>query len=153
MTQITMRSACKACGEVNGAIRPRGGQDCVFCVCGRWQYNAPKTETGRETRSISTVHERIKPNQRVRILLRANGRCELCGARGGEVHLHVGHICSVEAAFQSMTDAEINDDENLIAACEECNLGIGSSPMPARFLMLIVKERIKRRREDVDRQS
>lgn len=145
MQEITLRVACRFCGEVNGRIETKNGQDCVFCCCGRYQYNAPKTETGREVRSVSTVHENIKPNQRARILMRSNGRCELCGKRGEGVILHVGHICSVKAAFDTMTDSEINDDENLVALCDACNLGIGDEPMPARFLMQIVRERIVRR--------
>jgi hypothetical protein len=111
-----MRVPCKHCGSEVGEIRTTNGQDCVYCCCGKYAgYNAPKTETGRAVRSVSTVHEAIKPKLRSRILERATGRCELCGAKGD---LHVGHIVSVEAGMrQGMTDREINSEENLCCMC------------------------------------
>jgi hypothetical protein len=44
---ITMRKAC-VCGETIGKITLKGGQNCVYCCnCGKYQYNAPETETGQ----------------------------------------------------------------------------------------------------------
>ena len=145
MIPITMRRACRNCGEVNGDIRTKNGQDCVFCsVCGRYAgYNAPKTETGRAVRTTQTTHANIKPNQRVRIITRANGRCEMCGKRGEGVILHVGHILSVKAGHaHGLTDEEINCDENLISSCDECNLGLGEATLPLRLCVAILRERI-----------
>lgn len=139
---ILMRKHCLNCGNESGRIETKNGQDCVYCSgCGRFQYNAPKTETGRAPRTVQTVHEAIKPKQRARILLRSNGRCELCGKRES---LHVGHMLSVKSGMAwGMTEDQLNDDENLVALCDECNLGIGSEPMPLRFVMRVLLERLR----------
>ncbi len=135
-----LRDPCR-CGSEWGRIVTRNGQDCVFCLCGKFRYNAPKTETGRKTRSISTVHEAIKPNQRARILFRATGRCEMCGNRRD---LHVGHLISVDAGLKlGMTEAVINSDDNLSAMCPECNLGIGKYPVPLRLAIAMVMARVE----------
>lgn len=138
---LEMREPC-SCGESRGRIVEKGAQDCVYCIgCDRWQYNAPRTETGKAVRSVSTVHKAIRPKQRARILERANRHCELCG-KGGT--LHVGHLLSVEAAMaQGLGDAEINSDENLCAMCDECNLGMGSNPVPVRFVVSLLMARLR----------
>jgi len=143
MSSHQLRKPCVGCGSDYGRIVTRNGQDCVYCEgCNRYQYNAPKTETGREVRSVQTTHTAIKPNQRVRILLRANGRCELCGRKGEEAGLHVGHLVSVKAGTAGgMSDDEINSDENLSAMCAECNLGLGQEPVPLRLAIRLVMER------------
>lgn len=145
-----MRKPCAYCGSERGSIRTKSGQDCVFCECGRHQYNAPKTETGRDIRSVTTVHADIKPKQRMRILLRANGRCEVCGKSGTEATIHVGHIVSVKVGLAAgLTEEVLNDDENLMSMCDECNLGLGSEPMPIRFLIRVLMERITFNRKSI----
>ena len=145
---LVMRKPC-LCGGVNGIVRQVSSQDTVRCVaCDRFQYNAPRVETGREVRSVSTVHEAIKPKLRTRILERATGRCELCGkdgrAAGG---LHVGHIISVKQGLeQGLTEVEINTEENLCAMCAECNLGLGSTPVPLRLAVAMVMARLRNQR-------
>lgn len=136
-----MRAPCKNCGHEFGSIEMKGGQDCVYCgICGKHQYNAPKTETGRAVRTVTTVHNGIKPGQRSRILLRANSSCELCHSVSKP--LHVGHLLSVnDGVRQGLTDAEINSDENLAAMCDECNLGLSDEPVPVRLLIAILKAR------------
>lgn len=137
-----MRNPCRfGCGSTSGSITTKNGQDCVYCGgCGKHQYNAPKTETGREVRSVTTVHNGIKPKQRARVLERDNGRCVLCGGKGD---LHVGHLLSVaDGLRQGLTELEINDDENLAAMCVECNLGLSERPVPIRLLLAILKARI-----------
>lgn len=138
----SMRARCRYCGATEGRIETRNGQDCVYCLaCGKHQYNAPKTETGRAERTVTTIHNGIKPKQRARIIERATGRCELCGARG---NLHVGHLVSVKDALRlELTDAEINSDENLAAMCDECNLGIGENPVPLRLAIAMVMARTR----------
>lgn len=138
---ITMRDPCKRCRGTSGVIRTKSGQDCVFCTnCDAFAYNAPRVETGRVERSATTVHNGIKPKQRARLILRANGRCEMCGARGD---LHVAHVLSVAVGLEhGLTERELNDDENLIAACPECNLGLGAEPMPTRLLVAILRARV-----------
>lgn len=133
-----MRAPCR-CGGTHGRVVERNGQDTVRS-CDAHCYNAPRTETGREQRSVTTVHASIKPKQRARILDRASGRCEVCGARG---NLHVGHILPVaEGLAAGLSDADINHDENLMCLCEECNLGWGPVPMPLRLAVVVLRARI-----------
>ena len=139
-----MRKPCSQCGHEFGRIEERGAQDCVFCSgCGKFQYNAPRVETGKAVRSVRTVHN-ISPSQRARILVvRANGRCEICGASDKE--LHVGHLLSVDAGLKmGLTEAELNDDENLASMCAQCNLGIGRNPVPLRLVLGIQMARMRR---------
>lgn len=147
MQAIELRRPCTRCKHDIGQVTTKGGQDCVYCVqCGSYQYNAPKTETGRKTRSVSTTHQMIKPKQRSRIIDRANGRCERCGAtkEATRTGLHVGHVVSVEAGHKyGLTDQEINDDENLIAECDQCNLGHGKMPVPLRVYVAIIATRLR----------
>lgn len=139
--QFEMRKPCPNCGGTEGCIVEKNGQDTVRCTsCARFCYNAPRVETGREQRSVTTVHEAIRPKQRARILARASARCEVCGARG---NLHVGHIVSVVVGLNfSLTEVELNDDENLLCLCEECNLGQGKEPMPLRVAAAVLRARI-----------
>jgi hypothetical protein len=149
-TSFMMRTPCKQCGGTNGLLIERNGQDTVRCSsCGVFCYNAPRTETGRAPRTVTTVHNGIKPSQRARILVRATGRCELCGARGDRVVLHVGHILSVDAGITyGLPDDEINHDENLLALCDECNLGQGAEPMPLRVAIAVLRARISWARKE-----
>ena len=136
-----MRKPCQ-CGHPEGRIETRNGQDCVFCAgCDRFQYNAPKTETGRAPRTVSTVHEAIRSKTRARVLLRANRTCELCG-KGG--NLHVGHLLSVAHGIaQGLTELELNSEENLAAFCDECNLGLGEETVPLRLAVAMVLARVR----------
>ena len=138
----TMRAPCRDCGHPFGRIETRGGQDVVRCEkCGLFQYNAPKVETGRAVRSVSSVHEALKPKQKVAIRLRANGRCELCGIRPGEGDsLHVGHVLSVEEGMKlGLTESELNEHFNLTGLCSECNCGLGSESLPPRFMLQLYR--------------
>jgi hypothetical protein len=143
---FSLRKPC-VCGGELGRIETKSGQDCVYCLsCGKWQYNAPKYETGRKARSVQTTHRNIKPKQRARIIERANRRCERCGrpAEFSVGGLHVGHLMSVDAGHEyGLSDQEINHDENLIAECEECNLGHSSDCLPIRFYIAFLKKRIE----------
>lgn len=146
MSTITMRTECKyGCGVTDGYIETKNGQDMVRCsVCNKHQYNAPKTETGRESRSVQTTHNAIKPKQRSRIVERANCHCERCGksAERSVTGLQVGHILSVEEGHkQGLPDDIINSDENLIAECDECNLGHGRGVLPVRLLVALLLAR------------
>jgi 5-methylcytosine-specific restriction endonuclease McrA len=135
-----LRAPC-VCGSELGVVLERNGQDTVRCArCEKFQYNAPRVETGRVQRSVSTVHAAIRPKQRARILERAGARCEVCGARD---RLHVGHILAVAVGLSyGLTEVELNHDENLLALCEECNLGQGGAPMSLRLAIAIVRARI-----------
>lgn len=139
-----LRKPCK-CGATEGAIRTSGMQDCVFCAaCGLFQYNAPRTETGKEKLTTRSAHN-ISPSQRSRVLMRAHGMCEICGKRG---ELHVGHILSVaEALEQELEPARFNSDDNLMAQCPECNLGLGKNPVPVWLVVGLMVARGKRGQE------
>jgi hypothetical protein len=141
MSLYQMRAPCRVCKGTTGRIETKNGQDCVLCGgCDRFQYNAPKTETGRAPRTVTTVHNGIKPGQRARVLERDNGRCVLCG---GKIDLHVGHLLSVnEGLKQGLTDQQINDDENLAAMCAECNLGYSERPVSLRLLIAVLMARL-----------
>lgn len=146
-----MRAPCSGCGCPDGVLRPRNHQDCVFCAsCNRFAYNAPRTETGREQRSVTTIHNGVSPKQRARILLRDQFSCIVCHAHDRQ--LHVGHLLSVKTAFslhesgflaKALTDEQVNSDENLGSMCEECNLGIGKETIPLYLLMGIFLARLK----------
>src|SRR5205814_2193011 len=140
LSQFAMRAPCR-CGNAGGFIETKNGQDCVYCgECRKFQYNAPKTETGREARTVTTIHNGIKPKQRARVLERDNGRCVLCGSVND---LHVGHLLSVvEGMKQGLTEVEINDDENLAAMCSECNLGLSDRPVSIRLLVRVLMARL-----------
>lgn len=143
-----MRKPCGYCGCEDGRIQERGSQDCVYCFgCDRFQYNAPRAETGKPVRSVTSNRAGIKPSQRARIIVeRASCRCELCGTNKSE--LHVGHLLSIDEGLkQGFTEQELNHDENLAAMCAECNLGIGKNPVPLRLAVALQMARIRRLKE------
>jgi 5-methylcytosine-specific restriction endonuclease McrA len=143
-----MRKPCPGCGGDRGVISEVNGQDTVRCVtCNRFCYNAPRTETGRAARTTTTVHNGIKPKQRARIIGRDGNQCQWC--RTTSAPLHVGHIVSVDAGLAyGLTDEEINNDENLVAMCQECNLGMGAEPMPLRVAVALIRARISWARKE-----
>lgn len=141
----TLREPCRFClttvGSVwEGYVVESNGQDVVRCSrCNRAVYNAPRTETGRTQRTVTTIHNGIKPNQRARILMR-DGRCVLCGSRD---NLHVGHLIPVVVGLEAgLTDLQLNDDENLAAMCEECNLGMAANPPPLWIVVPLLRARL-----------
>lgn len=149
VTAYTMRAACRFCEAsgvitTDGTVREVNGQDVVRCArCNRHVYNAPRLETGRAVRTVTTVHNGIKPSQRARVLER-DGRCILCGSRDG---LHVGHLLSVAAGLEAgLTEAQLNDDENLAAMCAECNLGYGQRSVPLWIVVPLLRARLRGQR-------
>ena len=70
-----------------------------------WNKNREKT---RE------VHLKL----RFEILERDNFTCQYCGRKAPEVKLHIDHILSVK-------NGGLTIKENLITACDECNIGKG----------------------------
>jgi len=64
---------------------------------------------------------------------------------GSTVSLTVGHLVSVKVGHSyGLTDDEINSQENLCAMCEECNSGLGATPVPLRLAISMIRSRIKR---------
>jgi 5-methylcytosine-specific restriction endonuclease McrA len=127
-----LRNQC-ACGSSTGYIIEKNGQDVVRCVtCDNWDHNAPRVETGRAIRSVST-RPTIKPKRRFRLLERDGNTCVSCH-RGG-VPLHLGHLISVEDGHQhGIPDELIWHDWNLAPFCDECNLGLGRSTVAVHLM-------------------
>ncbi len=142
-----MRAPC-VCGCELGTITETGAQDVVRCLeCKKHCYNAPRTETGKKVRTVQNVHEAIRPKLRARIIERATGKCELCGKRPVDgIALHVAHVISVEQGLANgLTEIQLNDPENLVCACDECNLGMGKQTVPLRMLIAILMARVGRK--------
>jgi 5-methylcytosine-specific restriction endonuclease McrA len=139
-----MREPCKRCSYAFGYRVDKNGQDIVRCLkCDVYAYCAPKEETGREKRSITKGRDPLKPSKRAEILMRDGYRCVLCRSPENDNILHVGHLISVDSGLRmGMSEDEVNDDENLAAMCEVCNLGLGSQPIPLRTAIAIVRARI-----------
>lgn len=137
-----LRKPCAKCAGTEGAIRPSGLQDCVYCVnCGLFQYNAPRQETGRVPITLATARN-ISASQRARILFRDSSHCVMCGS--AELP-NVGHLLSLEAGLaEGVAPAVLNDDENLATMCALCNSGIGKNPVPLRLVIGILMTRTKR---------
>jgi 5-methylcytosine-specific restriction endonuclease McrA len=121
-----MRSRCPRCGCIDGIITTKNGQDTVrWAECDRFCYNAPRSETGRDPRSLRS-RPQIRPSQRVRIFEYDNWTCVVCRAQ--DVPLQIGHFVSVDDQEASgISDAERYDDENLVTVCAECNAGQGAA--------------------------
>ena len=137
-----LRSPCR-CGTEEGYIRERNGQQVVNCaLCHRYQYCAPKAETGLPQRSVSN-RPALKPSRRARIIDRDGGACVGCHRSG--VILHVGHFLSVENGRKlGASEEEIWSDENLATMCEECNLGFGKLTPSLKLIYRILQARVAR---------
>jgi len=77
-----------------------------------------------------------------------HGHCEFCGRAGKDSPggLHVGHMMSVDDGHRlGLPDTTINDDENLAAACAECNLGASKRTVTARMYIhvLMARQRVQ----------
>jgi 5-methylcytosine-specific restriction endonuclease McrA len=141
---MTMREPCKYCNHPEGRIEIRNGQDCVFCLkCGKHNYNAPKTETGRDVRSLRTRPD-VKPNQRARILDRDAGQCIICHTTDRQLDL--GHLVSVvDAKRLGWSENLIYDDENLATMCAPCNSGYSAVSINPRIFAALVVSRVRQR--------
>lgn len=139
-----LRAPCP-CGSAEGYITEAGYQDVVRCRrCDRYQYNAPRLETGKATRTVSS-RPGLTPAQRWRILERYGHACVGCGRRPPEVELHIDHLIPRAVADEfGFLDAVIDSDVNLGPLCPECNLGKGTRPVSIQLLyrlLLIRRER------------
>ncbi len=143
---FVLRAPC--CGSTDGrGPHDVSGQAKVYCAtCRKYQYNAPKHETGRGVRKVFN-REAIGSDQRARILERDNSTCLDCGKRPPEVILHVAHMISVaDATDLGFVADDYNDDENLYAGCEECNLTQGKRSITTKRMarMILLHNRFKR---------
>jgi len=137
---IEMRAPCSVCESTKGTVETRNGQDVVSCAfCGKYQYCRPKTESGREVRTVRT-RPNIKPSKKARVLERDNARCIFC--HRSDIPLHAGHLISVADGHRlGMTDDELYSDENLAAMCDECNIGLGSVTVNPRLILQAIRAR------------
>lgn len=152
MPPYTMREPCRWClkegVEVHvGAIIPSNGQDVVRCKrCNRQCYNAPRAETGKPQRNIRSRPD-LSFGQRERILRRDSARCFLCGRDPAQhgVILNVAHVLSVhEGRAMGVEDEILFDDANLVAACEECNQGMGKFSLEPRIWLALCRAQMRR---------
>jgi 5-methylcytosine-specific restriction endonuclease McrA len=121
---MNLRRLCSSCSGSDGYIVTKNGQDVVRCAeCDDYQYCAPRVETGREVRSLST-RPNLKPAVRFRILDEFGYVCISCGRGAPEVELTVDHIISRKAAeMAGVLDDLIDSDDNLAPMCAPCNSG------------------------------
>jgi 5-methylcytosine-specific restriction endonuclease McrA len=139
-----LRTPCR-CGSTKGQIRPRNGQNCLYCAgCGTFTgVNVPLSELGGRTPTGDEIRSRVSSGRRWRILELQSFRCAGCGqsADTGTI-LHVDHILPVSGWEASgLTPEELNSDDNLWALCSDCNQGKSADPMPPRLFAAILRAR------------
>lgn len=76
-----------------------------------------------ECRLFAPQRDHVGKRQRFRILTRDDYRCRYCGHGPPEVKVHVDHVIPVAAGGKTV-------DDNLVAACFDCNLGKSASQLP-----------------------
>lgn len=81
----------------------------------------------------------LSKKRRFEVFKRDGFTCQYCGETPPNVILHIDHIISVK-------DGGSNDEDNLITACQACNLGKGARllseiPRPLKERMEEIKER------------
>lgn len=142
-----LRKPCQYCGSTSGEIRPKGGQDVVYCECGKYAgYNAPRVETGRAVRSLSS-RQGLTPGQRHRILEAHDFSCISCGRRPPDVELQIDHLISRhDAEAAGCLDELIDSEDNLAPQCAECNSGKGRSTVSIRMMHRVLQVRDAQKR-------
>lgn len=83
-----------------------------------------------------TPRRPIGKRLRFRVLARAGFRCEYCGARADERKLHVDHRLPVSRGGT-------NEETNLVAACDMCNLGKANIVIGVTFLAWLRAQRLR----------
>lgn len=71
---------------------------------------------------MATKRKGLSKKTRFDVFKRDGFKCQYCGAHPPSVLLHVDHIKPVAEGGQ-------NDIDNLVTACEPCNLGKGARPL------------------------
>lgn len=74
-------------------------------------------------RIVAARRSRRPLRQRFEILKRDGYRCRYCGRSGRDVQLEVDHLIAV-------ADGGTDEDDNLVTACGDCNLGKSDRPAP-----------------------
>jgi 5-methylcytosine-specific restriction endonuclease McrA len=143
VVRVQTRIPCPKCGHNWGTVKDKNGHQTTWCeACGAYIMNVPRSAVGLRQRSVKSTHEAITGATRKEVMLRAAGRCELCGKRGEA--LQVGHLVSVEAGHRhGLTDEEINHRENLCGLCEECNSNLRADVVPLRVALVMIRDRTR----------
>lgn len=140
---------CNRCGhEDTFYLTTVGQQDVARCRTDTYMepphyagFNAPRRETGRTIRPLST-RPGISPSQRSRIMERDNFTCVFC--HNSNTHLVIAHLISENEGRQAgLTDRQLYDDENLVASCDECNSGQSDRPISLRFAVALLRARLE----------
>lgn len=140
-----MSRPCPKCGHEVGNIRPTGMQACCYCAeCETFVYNVPRAEQGIGRQTVTSERWPIRPSVRARVLDAARGRCELCGKN--EATLHIAHLFPYDLGVkEGFTPTELNDEVNLVALCDECNLGFGEADMHPILYLQLCRRRLHRK--------
>lgn len=89
---------------------------------------------------MSTARKALSKKTRFEVFKRDGCTCQYCGEHPPKVILHVDHI-------KPVADGGKNDIDNLITACEPCNLGKGARLLSAIPQSLEEKSKIAAERE------
>jgi len=90
---------------------------CHYTECREYSIHAPFAK-GKPAKPARPGD--VSPRKRWQVLERDKHTCMYCGRKPPEVTLHADHKVSVK-------DGGTDDLENLVTACEDCNLGKGAS--------------------------
>ena len=93
-------------------------------ICARCLAQALRV-ANREILSVTRFEEDLRPlskKKRFEVLKRCNFQCVYCGRKPPEVQLEVDHV-------EPLAHYGTHDDENLVAACEDCNSGKREEPL------------------------
>ena len=120
---VTYQEATRvlAASERRGLIRPQGrGYVAVPALCAPCYRNRADRLASAPT---APPRDAVPAHIRFRVLQRDNFRCQYCGvsARDGAL-LHVDHVVPYSEGGETSED-------NLITACEQCNLGKSARPI------------------------
>lgn len=78
----------------------------------------------------------LSKRKRFEILNRDNFTCQYCGRKAPNVELEVDHI-------KAVANGGTNDDENLITACHDCNIGKSARDLHTESLLDTADEYIE----------
>jgi|TARA_R100000093_G_scaffold68986_1_gene40930 5-methylcytosine-specific restriction endonuclease McrA len=141
----TVKMDCDCdCGATEGTVSPAGPHYRLDCDNGHYIKFVSKKELGIAQRSVRS-HPDIAPNIHYKVMERAGGMCELCGSHSDEFPLHVDHILSIYDAKNMDIEIRIYESmDNLMALCEECNLGKGRTSLSPRVYAALLNRRADR---------
>jgi hypothetical protein len=96
---------------------------------------------GQEEPSVKPKRRALSKKTRFDVFKRDGFKCQYCGAHPPGVLLHVDHVVAV-------AEGGSNSDDNLVTACEPCNLGKGARSLQVVPQSLAEKARLIAEREE-----